>query len=98
MDEQAEDCQSTSEVNGNLSDDGRQRLEKQTFVTDFKRRKLQQDVMKNWDRFYNRNRENFFKDRHWVQKEFPEIFDGLNLQVSFCVFEAVYMKISYNDL
>ena len=29
-----------------------------------------------WDAFYAKNQENFFKDRKWLQMEFPEIFDS----------------------
>ena len=28
---------------------------------------------KMWDKFYNRNQANFFKDRHWIRLEFTEI-------------------------
>jgi len=29
--------------------------------------------MKNWDMFYKRNQTNFFKDRHWTEREFGEL-------------------------
>jgi methyltransferase-like protein 6 len=28
---------------------------------------------RNWDKFYERNSTHFFKDRHWVTREFPEL-------------------------
>ncbi len=42
-------------------------------ITDFKRNKLEQEAKKNWDLFYKRNATNFFKDRHWITREFPEL-------------------------
>ena len=40
---------------------------------DFQKEKLEQEAKKNWDLFYKRNSTNFFKDRRWLTKEFPEI-------------------------
>merc|ERR1711936_250694 len=44
-----------------------------TLVSEFKRNKLETDARKNWDLFYKRNSTNFFKDRHWTHREFPEL-------------------------
>lgn len=30
---------------------------------------------KNWEKFYKFNKTNFFKDRHYILKEFPELKD-----------------------
>ncbi|KAJ3414578.1 Methyltransferase-like protein 6 [Chytridiales sp. JEL 0842] len=35
--------------------------------------KLRKEAGKNWDLFYKRNTTNFFKDRHWTWREFPEL-------------------------
>lgn len=39
----------------------------------FKRNKLEKDAKKNWDLFYKRNGDRFFKDRHWTKREFVEL-------------------------
>ena len=49
-------------------------------LTTFKRNKLEQDAKKNWDLFYKRNTTNFFKDRHWITREFPELLKTLTAQ------------------
>ena len=41
-----------------------------TFLTDFKKRKLEIDAKRHWDIFYKNNTVNFFKDRNWLQNEF----------------------------
>lgn len=35
--------------------------------------KLEKDAKKNWDLFYKRNGDRFFKDRHWTLREFQEL-------------------------
>lgn len=30
----------------------------------------------NWDKFYQQNKTNFFKDRHYLDREFPELSTG----------------------
>jgi methyltransferase-like protein 6 len=32
---------------------------------------MPQETKRNWDVFYRRNADNFFKDRHWLVREFP---------------------------
>ena len=39
--------------------------------------KLESEAGKNWNIFYQRNQANFFKDRHYILKEFPELRDTL---------------------
>ena len=71
-----------SEVKGPLSgQDGRklteqesEKLKKDTkLISDFQRNKLEVEAKRNWDLFYKRNQTNFFKDRHWITREFPEL-------------------------
>ncbi|XP_070614042.1 tRNA N(3)-cytidine methyltransferase METTL6 [Erythrolamprus reginae] len=45
----------------------------QFLVSDFKQQKLEKEAQKNWDLFYKRNSTNFFKDRHWITREFEEL-------------------------
>lgn len=49
-----------------------------TTVSDFWRDKYEREAAKNWDLFYKRNTTNFFKDRHYLDKEFPEISEAPN--------------------
>jgi len=42
-------------------------------VTQFEAGRLEKDAKKHWDKFYMRNTTNFFKDRHWTEREFPEL-------------------------
>ncbi|KAI8916701.1 S-adenosyl-L-methionine-dependent methyltransferase [Powellomyces hirtus] len=42
-------------------------------MTAFQHDKLIKDTTRSWDLFYKRNTVNFFKDRHWTEREFPEL-------------------------
>ncbi|KAJ1961515.1 hypothetical protein IWQ62_003841 [Dispira parvispora] len=44
-----------------------------TSVPEFWVNKYRNEAAKNWDKFYKRNTTNFFKDRHWVEREFNEL-------------------------
>jgi len=35
--------------------------------------RFEANASKNWDDFYKTNTTNFFKDRHWILREFPEL-------------------------
>ncbi|KAJ1735364.1 hypothetical protein LPJ72_001911 [Coemansia sp. Benny D160-2] len=45
-------------------------------VSEFWQEKYRNEAGKNWDKFYNRNKTNFFKDRHWTDREFEELRPG----------------------
>ena len=47
-------------------------------LSDFTRNKLEKEARRNWDLFYKRNSTHFFKDRHWITREFPELLQALS--------------------
>lgn len=44
-------------------------------VSDFDRKRFNDKPEKFWDIFYKNNKENFFKDRKWLQIEFPLLYE-----------------------
>jgi len=40
-------------------------------------RRLEIDAQRNWDNFYKNNTTNFYKDRHYLTREFSELSDAL---------------------
>jgi methyltransferase-like protein 6 len=42
-------------------------------LPEFWRNKYEADARRCWDRFYNVNKTNFFKDRHYLDREWPEL-------------------------
>lgn len=54
-------------------------------MNQFKKQRLEIEVMKNWDKFYNRHGCNFFKDRHWTLTEFRQICPEINWDVRYFV-------------
>lgn len=45
-------------------------------VKDFDKKLYNGNPAKYWDIFYKNNRENFFKDRKWLQIEFPQLYEA----------------------
>lgn len=52
-------------------------------ISDFWHQKYRKDLGKNWNLFYKRNATRFFRDRHWIPREFPEL-----LQPNLRIFEV----------
>ncbi|KAF9902949.1 Methyltransferase-like protein 6 [Lobosporangium transversale] len=48
----------------------RQVIEKDQAIKPFWVNKYKKEAAKNWDRFYKRNETRFYKDRHWIEREF----------------------------
>lgn len=61
-----------------------------TSVPDFWHRKYRQDLGKNWNLFYKRNENRFFRDRHWVEHEFPQL---LNPAGTVLPYNATFFEI-----
>ena len=61
-----------------LTEKEREKLEKDQEMCCFQRTKLEKEAMKNWDLFYKRNSTHFFKDRHWITREFPALLCALS--------------------
>lgn len=45
-------------------------------ISQYWHQKYRKDLGKNWNLFYARNTTNFFRDRHWIAQEFPELMQG----------------------
>lgn len=45
-------------------------------ISPFWQQKYRKDLGKNWNLFYKRNETRFFRDRHWISQEFPELLTG----------------------
>ncbi|PAA71245.1 hypothetical protein BOX15_Mlig016718g1, partial [Macrostomum lignano] len=56
-----------------LTETEQQLLSSQQLVNDFRANKIDSEVQRNWDKFYNRNGDRFFRDRHWTKREFVEL-------------------------
>ena len=62
----------------NLTPEEIEKLQKEECISDYKKNKLESEARKNWDLFYKRNSTNFFKNRHWLTREFPELVEEIS--------------------
>lgn len=52
-------------------------------VSTFWKEKYEKDAKKNWDIFYKKHQDKFFKDRHYLDKEWGSYFSGSGKKVIF---------------
>jgi len=64
-----------SDESPELTAEDREKLAAPPSIDSFQRERLSRDAKKNWDLFYKRNGDRFFKNRHWTKLEFPELFE-----------------------
>lgn len=65
----------------------------------FWQKTYKQQTRQNWDKFYKRNTTNFFKDRHWLDREFPSLMSKPNcvgLEVGCGVGNLVFPALERN--
>ena len=74
-----------------LTDAEQEKLTREENICDFLRAKLEKESKKNWDLFYKRNSTNFFKDRRWLTREFPEISE---LNKVWLVYYRKYLNLA----
>ena len=69
-----------------------QRLSEQPCLSEGWTRKLEVEAQKNWDKFYMRNEDKFFKDRHWGKAEMEKMCENLDFKVSSYLFISIHMN------
>ncbi|CAM6104464.1 unnamed protein product [Calypogeia fissa] len=62
--------------------------EKTPLISDFWKEKYAKDAKKYWDMFYKRNANKFFKDRHYLRKEWGHYFSGRGVDADPSVGQA----------
>uniref|UniRef100_A0A1I7TFS6 tRNA N(3)-methylcytidine methyltransferase n=1 Tax=Caenorhabditis tropicalis TaxID=1561998 RepID=A0A1I7TFS6_9PELO len=78
----------SSQNSRELTEEDNEKLAKQTNISDFKERKLELEARKNWDKFYNRNKNNFFKDRNWSSEDLKIICPDIDFEKEIKYLEA----------
>jgi tRNAThr (cytosine32-N3)-methyltransferase len=56
------------------------------------------EAAENWNKFYAKNENRFFKDRHWLRIEFPELFQMVEADVRKRVGKHWYGTIGRDPL
>lgn len=72
------DEESDEKLAVNLKPEELIRLQCKAEFSEFQRQRLDKDSKKNWDLFYKRNGDRFFKNRYWTRHEFVELFRSNN--------------------
>ncbi|CAB3403641.1 unnamed protein product [Caenorhabditis bovis] len=78
----------SSESSRELSREDLEKLAKQTEASEFKKKKLEIEARKNWDKFYHRNGDNFFKDRNWSADDLKELCHDIDFSKELKYLEA----------
>ena len=75
-----------------LTEGEKLKLQGEEPISEFKREKLEKEARRNWDLFYKRNSNHFFKDRHWLAREFPELIQVLS-DSKVCACVRAYVRV-----
>ncbi|XP_024395799.1 uncharacterized protein [Physcomitrium patens] len=67
--------------------------QKSEFVSPYLREKYEKEAGKNWDLFYKRNADRFFKDRHYLDKEWGEYIRGTIDKNEHCDCKRVILEV-----
>uniref|UniRef100_A0A1I7YSC1 PXA domain-containing protein n=1 Tax=Steinernema glaseri TaxID=37863 RepID=A0A1I7YSC1_9BILA len=79
---------STTSLPRALTDEERRKLDSEVPVSEFQRAKLEREAQKNWDKFYLRNKDNFFKDRHWSRTDLENLCPDIDFNAPLKYLEA----------
>ena len=83
----------------NVSEEELERLSKQPCLNQKWNEKLEVEAQKNWDKFYNRNNDKFFKDRNWAKDELEEVCSHIDFSVRlFILIFAILVYIFSRNL
>ena len=60
--------------------------------------KYEVDAPQHWDTFYQQHQNRFFKDRHWLFTEFPELKGPYSGDQKFTIFEVCTYSSSNSEV